>query len=80
MLSRFSLEAPFQEIIFMEKRTYQITFEPKQDITTYELARCLKFYVLVLAHKDFFEAEIYEQLFLQLPQELRRHFDVAYKG
>lgn len=60
-----------------DNKKFSVTFEPKEDITAFELAKCLKFYALILGNNHM-KASTYEYWFKQLPPEIIRHFDGHY--
>ncbi len=55
---------------------YNISFEPKEDITTFELALSLKFYAFVLGNREL-ETTSYFYVLNQQPETVRRHFVVS---
>jgi len=57
-----------------EKR-WQVIFNPTQDISTYELARCLKWYILVLSHPQIDGKSLKKRFDESLPDNIKRHFD-----
>lgn len=62
------------------KRTerFCVTLSPKEDITPYELAQCVKFYAFALAHPHF-PSKTYEFIFKGYPDNVKRHFKTELK-
>jgi len=57
-----------------EKR-WRVDFTPQEDISTYELALCLKWYVLVLSHNQYISGDVLKIRFEEMPVGMKRHFE-----
>lgn len=56
------------------KKRWSVTFVPATDITTYELAICLKWYVLVLSCTSLKGAHFKKTFDEEQPETIKRHF------
>ena len=57
-----------------EKR-WQVDFNPTGTITAYELACCLKWYILVLSHPNINGDDLKKRFDESLTDNIKRHFD-----
>lgn len=61
--------------LIMPKKPKEYRWQPKEDVTAYELALCITILICVTADKG--RTYDYEKAIQELPESARRHFEVV---